>query len=210
MKIGRAITVHRRGFTLIELLVVLVIIIILASLLMPAIHKALRKGKMTKLVNNGRNLYTALLAAEIEGDGGILPYSTNVMLGAYAFNNSTDYWRWVVTNGLMDVTFEYWAADGVPAYHGMDPDEFTANNNAWCAVADIGLASHEMVPMFFTRNLNIDRLDDPLDNALTDAAPFGSYGVIVVNKGGSTRILKADQLEDQFNPTGADNVVLRP
>jgi len=210
MRTGRRIGVHRQGFTLIELLVVLLIIAVLASLLMPAVQKALRRGRMTQLVNNGRNLYTTLLAAEIEGECGIFPGSTNIMVGAMAFDNSTDYWKWVVTNGLMDVTFEYFAAYGVPAYYGIDPDGFTADNNAWCAVADVGLSSSEMTPVFFTRNLMIENLDDPLDDALANVAPFGSYGMIVVNKGGATRILRAAEIEEQFNPTGADNVVLRP
>ena len=56
----------RRGFTLIELLVVIAIISILAAILVPAVSDALLRGRLTQVMSNGKNLYTALFAKEME------------------------------------------------------------------------------------------------------------------------------------------------
>lgn len=49
----------QNGFTLIEMLVVLAIIVLLASLILPAVNKALQRGKQTKCMSQLRNIGVA-------------------------------------------------------------------------------------------------------------------------------------------------------
>jgi len=195
---------NKSGFTLIELLVVIAIIAILAGLLFPAVQKALSRGRETATKSNGRGIYQALLAVDIDGE--VLPKTT----GNEVFENSTDYFKSAVSNNYLEVTFGYFGAHGLPKTKGMDPADFTMDNNAWCMVADIGDSTHATTPVLFTRNLNISSLDENLQGALTDEAPFGKRGVAVVRKDGSASFIKAKDLEKMFNPANMSNPVLRP
>jgi prepilin-type N-terminal cleavage/methylation domain-containing protein len=193
------------GFTLIELLVVIAIVGILSALLFPAIQRALMRARMTEAMNNGRSLHQSIVAAEMDSHM-VLPASS----GSHAFDNSTDYFKWLVTNGMVEVTFDFFSAYGLPEARGVDAGKFTAEHNAWCVVADVGNGGHPSTPVLFTRNLSITALDDDLGDALTDGTPFGKAGVVVVTRGGSAGPLVARDLGESFNPIGATNAVLRP
>ena len=59
----------RRGFTLIEMLVIIAIIALLAALLVPAVNKALERGRRSLCASNVRELIraTTLSADDLEG-----------------------------------------------------------------------------------------------------------------------------------------------
>jgi prepilin-type N-terminal cleavage/methylation domain-containing protein len=201
-----------RGFTLIELLVVIAIIAILAAVLTPTVTDALTRGKMTGTLANGRSIFQALFAKDIEDpifQSGS-PYPKSV-----AWDNSTEFWINVVTGSIMKVDFSFFSAPGVTPAKGTDPVNFTEENNAWCIVADISDTAADQTPLLFTRNLDIDTLVDAYPSAspetkLTDVNPFGRKGLPTILKGGSSLIFKPDTINENFNSVTSSLPVLRP
>jgi prepilin-type N-terminal cleavage/methylation domain-containing protein len=213
-----------RGFTLIELLVVIAIIAILASILVPAVSKALLNGRLIQMMNNGRNIYTALFAKEMD-DAVLMKQAPYPISGASldesnrVFTTSTEFFRWVVKAGIMNVDFSFFSGPNVPAISGTDPTTFNPENNAWCVSSDIGEGTPDGVPFFFTRNLQITKLNDSLSDLATVLpklvgtranTPFQDKAIVVTYKGGSSLKLEANDVAGSFSKVGSTNDVLRP
>lgn len=206
-----------RGFTLIELLVVIAIIAILAAVLTPTVTDALARGKMTGTLANGRSIYQALFAKEIEDpifqSGSPYPKSSG---SAGVFADSTLFWEFVVTSGIMRVDFSFFSAPGVTPAKGTNINDFAEGNNAWCITADVSDSTVDQAPLLFTRNLNVNSLaeaepaDNPQTKLLDSRTPYGTKGLPTILKGGSGVVFKPDTLRDNFNAVQVQNVVLRP
>lgn len=202
-----------KGFTLVELLVVIAIIAVLAALLFPAVQGVLLRGRATGVLNNGRQIYTALFSDMTDptriGGGSALafqfPSSDN-------YETSTEFFRFLVTNNVMSVTFDFFAAPGVPIPDEPDePDSFEGQHNAWCVVADLKERSRDTLPLLFTRNLTLSTLSDAPELDV-DTSPFGDAIMVSVSKGGSGRMYTPQMLEnDEFylGDSDIDNEVLR-
>ena len=222
----------RCGFTLIELLVVIAIISILAAILVPAVSDALLRGRLTQIMSNGKNIYTALFAKEME-DAVIMRIAPYPKKGTsdhdtMTFVDSTTFFRWVVTTGVMNVEFSFFAAPSVPQATTTNADSFLPENNAWCITSGVGEGTPDGTPIFFTRNMDIDTLDEvpptitttelstklpaagsgPSGN--TDNTPFADKAMVITFKGGSTLAPRFKDVGTTFNRLNQDNDILRP
>ncbi len=202
-----------RGFTLIELLVVIAIIALLAAILTPAVNNALLKGRITQVVNNGRNIFTLLFAKELDNPLGLQSASSTDWPDDGDFTDSSEYFATLVTNASLNLTYDLFAAPGVaPATDEQEFTDGTELRNVWCITEDVSDRMKATVPVLFTQNISMNGTDiTTFDSLEEDARPFGDRGAVIVNRGGSAFSLNEDTaLATNFNPTTANNSFLWP
>lgn len=212
----------KRAFTLVELLVVIAIIGILASIVMPAISSALFKGKIVKESSNARAMYQSIIGYETDSI-----YTTDLMVWPTngspidtdnaVFPTSTDYFKFMVTNDLMNVTFGFFAGPGLKQAN--NADDFEAENNAWCITSD---AENLPIttPLFFTKNIGPDFTtldsDIPEEDGRFDGKnikPFESKAFVFVTRGGQAFGLMKNDLSistftNLFDVRDSDGIAL--
>ena len=198
---------NNKGFVL---LYVVAAIGMASAILLPAVSKARKTADAAQVVSNGANIYRAVFASQMNAF--VLGEETSSFPAKGQFTTSTEYFKHLVASGVLPVTFDFFAAPGIPPARSSSADDFTADHNAWRMVLGLDDAP-EGTPFLFTRNYDPDRLQDgdaPI--VLNDAPPFGKSGLVVVQKGGAAFFLKGEQLRNSFfNPAGTvsgSNIVL--
>jgi len=178
------------GFTLIELLVVIAIIAMLAAILVPAVSKALTTAAMVQTVSNGKNIYTSVFADQM--DNAVLGASSSAWPQTADFGTSTAYFINLVTSGVMNVSYDFFAAKSITPAKSTNSADFAAANNAWRLVTGMTDGTPEGTPFLITKNYKgtLSALTDLLP---TDV-PFGDAGLVVVQKGGASFSLKKKNL----------------
>lgn len=187
------------GYVQIGLMAVL--LPLLAAILLPAVAHATSQAGMIATVSNGANIYKSSMAGQMnnaavaESDASPWPQKGD-------YRTSTEFFIHLVESGVMTVTYDFFAAPGIPPAKTMDPNEFKAENNAWRLVLGLDKAP-EGTPFLFSKNYDpgqLNRGDEPI--VLSKEAPFGQKGVVVVLKGGSAFCLRGNQLKNSFfNPS---------
>lgn len=208
-----------KAFTLIELLVVIAIIAILAAILVPAVQNALFQGRLTTVMNNGRNIYVSLFARSLENPLDPTPAWPQKDAAFDEdnryFTDSTQFIEWVVTAGVMNVDFSFFAAPGMTAAKSQNAADFDADNNAWAVTIGVNDSLEDGAPVLFTKNIvqkggntKLTKINEnPGLGDNTD--PFKDKGGVVVLNGGSAFTVKQDTLStNTFNSVGATNDVM--
>ena len=172
---------------------------LLAAILIPAVSKARTSAGMVATISNGAHIYKSVFAGQMDavalnGEAAAWPPK-----GQY--RTSTEYFIHLVESGIMTVSYDFFAAPGIPPAKSTDARDFKAENNAWRLVLGLQDAP-EGTPFLFTRNYDPGTWpsgDSPM--VLNDTPPFGRQGVVVVMKGGSAFSIRGSQLRNSmFNP----------
>lgn len=202
-------------FRFIEAVVIVLCTLIVATLLGTWGSQRRSQAQVANVLQRGHSIYLAINGfyhTPEESLGQQLPSLERFRLfhnpRYESFRSATDYFRAVVTNGILP-DYSYFAAPGVPEYRDSAPEGFSSNNVAWCVTADFDEVA-ERVPAYFTKNLGIDRLSQNASRALTTSPPFRLRGVVVIFKGGAGTWIPRDEIDDRFNPIGATNRVIIP
>jgi hypothetical protein len=124
------------------------------------------------------------------------------------FTNSTSYLLYLMESGIIEKESPFFDAVGPDRHMKSTPASFTAEHNPWSVVA--GFTSTMQSPLFFTRNLKINSLADPLKDARLEGFPLGTSGVVVVYENSRVVFITKADIPRLFNQSGATNVVLRP
>lgn len=172
---------------------------LVAVIVLPAVEQATASAEQAQTVANGANIYKSVFAAQINNL--VLGNSQPEWPKKGQYRTSTEFFIELVESGILPVTYDFFAAPGLPPACSNDPRDFKAENNAWRMVLGLDNAP-EGTPFLFTRNCDPKTLcagDGPI--VLNDEPPFGKRGMVVVLKGGSAFFLKGDQLRNSFfNP----------
>lgn len=219
--------ITRPGFTLVELLVVIAIIALLVSIVFPAISNALLKGRVTTTSVNGRNIHQSIIAKSVSDVyfSAESPFPTKPR-----FTTSTQYFEYLVTGNVMNVSWSFFAPPGVKAaktqseFQTSSGDE-TADGcrNGWAVVSESENIP-ETAPFLFTKNLGpgYTVLQTPTIGTAFSEQPFLNRGFAFVTRGGAAFALVGEDMTDQerFNGlfiatsnivnTALGNDILRP
>ena len=171
---------------------------------------SLKKSRNIMLLANGRSIQQAIFAFDSEREEYINPRSCwPASHGEGSFSTSTEYFKWLVTNGVLNVSGNFFGGLEVEPFHGESVSDLAAESVNWCIVADVNESTPENVPVIFSRNLMGDNLSEL-------QMPTGGEGSIVfITKSGAGYSLfdgdfSSEVYSNLFNVSGLTNKVLRP
>ena len=198
----------RHGVTLIEVVAGACVFAIFIALLLGASSRIRHHHALKQAMKNGRGIYISLFTCPEDN----FPWGSPVHEFIYQtpkanprFDNSTEFFRNMVTNDWIDTDFSIFSLRHQVTLHTTNAYEFTEDHNGWNLTTDTYKLS-PFQPYITTRNLQIDQLDQ---NISTNQLAFWKE-VVVIQTGGSGEILTPEVRHTMTNGFGATNSVLRP
>lgn len=213
------------GFSKLELFLCIALTVLAGLIFIPWFTQSTATPNHTRLIANGMGIYRSVFAeiadvqAVLEKNEGVpFPLShSNTATPNLKFENSTDYFVYLVSNDILPVNWSYFSGANIVSAPGkfdsgnlVATQNFKAENNAWSVVADLNIEDFE-VPFLITRNLQTDRLRITSKKPILEGPPYDDKRLVVIRIGGSGEVLrKRDIRWGNINPTDAQNLILRP
>lgn len=213
-------TNRRDGLTLVELLVVLLFVAILVSLLVPRAAFVGPRTRCNLALNNGKQVWLALAAAEFEGatNSTALWPSSSLESAGRRWKNSTEFMNHLVTNGILDATYGFFTSPGGDVSVAGSESEFLDGelHNIWCVTLDVEEDTPEGCPVLFTQNFQFGSRSPYA--ALTQMTGINlrtrphrlEAGVVIMRNGAGFSLNAVEATAINFNPAGATNRFLWP
>ena len=201
---GEAVALAGLILGYIQIGIMAVLLPLLAAILVPSIQKAITSAGMVSTVANGANIYKSVVAGQMEAE--VAGEGSSAWPEKGEYRTSTDYFIHLVESRIMNVSYDFFAAPGIPPAKSSDARDFTSEHNAWRLVLGLEEAP-EGTPFLFTRNYDPGTLPGGDGSVvLNDEAPFGKKGGVVVLKGGAVFTLRGEKLKvPLFNPAGCSS-----
>lgn len=202
-----------KGFTLIEMLVVIAIIALLASILVPAVTGAIRKGERIRYASNARSIYLSVFSTV--SDGAMARASSAAFPGEGDFPTSSAYFQDLIDDEVLPEDFSVFGLPGMGAIG--DAADLGSDTNPWSVVEGVTTESPSGMPFIMSANISATALQDGTGDAETDIDMDEDSEVdlkdalIFVNMGGASGTLTGRQIIwENFNPTEETNNIIAP
>lgn len=216
---------QRKGFTLIEMLVVIAIIALLASILVPAVTGALKKGDRVKYASYARSIHLAVFSTVADSAmsrtvNTAFPLPSDPGPPESGDADASEYLGRLITEGILEADYSIFALPGMAFVD--DPDDLDDTNNPWSVVEGASVEAPTSMPFLFTSNLDgVTQLENGTSTSTGDptaALDLDTSGnllldgaFIFVNIGGASGTLAGTDINwGNINPTIRTNDILAP
>ena len=168
-----------------------------------------QEAKIKATLNRGRNIVYLLSKENTTPTNPKFKGPSPDALLHMDWKSSTEYFSYVVAEGLLSLDFRFFSAVNLPPATGgkLEPE-----NNAWCMNASHGTNAPGHVPALFTRNMYFTVADGSVKATLSPEQPFGKGGAAVVLWNGTCLHVRSRDLDALTRNLSAEHVqnILRP
>ncbi len=204
------------------------------ALLWPAISGVRLYVKSLEFGNNGKQIHIAIFDAATTAEFFGTDKKTPVWPIEGQYETSTEFFKSAMINSIkisQHIELDDFTLFGAPGVKSpkdpSDPEQFTAENNAWCVVLQpndgLSYDDHNIpdtTPFLFSKNIGFGTPPGPpkLGDTIADMSglikgvkPFGDKVGVIITFGGAVYVWpETHASQTNFNPTGASLQFLVP